>query len=129
MACNPHVKALSLAAFIGCGGLLMIILACALDDNWWPFMVMLPFIFLPVPFIFCVPSSSMSDGVSGWLLLGEFLTGFLAATILAIPLVEIHVKAIDTKAVLLTEFGVVLTFSSVLGYLIWHKKHGSADSL
>mmetsp|Transcript_4218 Transcript_4218/g.9753 ORF Transcript_4218/g.9753 Transcript_4218/m.9753 type:complete len:132 (+) Transcript_4218:259-654(+) len=75
------------------------ILNCAFGKNWWPMMMMLPFVLLLVPLIFTQTYGKLAqqgqEGAKIWYMYGTCLLGACLAGVVAMPIMFLHLEAID----------------------------------
>ncbi|PPR08103.1 hypothetical protein CVT24_010564 [Panaeolus cyanescens] len=93
--------AVILLSFVLALGFLLIILSCALWQNWLPLLVALTFVLAPLPN--ALFSHCGSDELSGYentaaIDLGRFITAMFVVTGFALPIVLAHSSVIDPKA-------------------------------
>ncbi|XP_071724490.1 vacuolar protein sorting-associated protein 55 homolog [Rutidosis leptorrhynchoides] len=94
--CFHTGKLASLALFVS-GGIVLLILACALYDNWWPMLSVIMYVLLPMPLLFFAGSdgsSLFSESDNRWVSAAKFLTGVSAIGSIAIPAILKHANVI-----------------------------------
>mmetsp|Transcript_2216 Transcript_2216/g.3342 ORF Transcript_2216/g.3342 Transcript_2216/m.3342 type:complete len:130 (+) Transcript_2216:75-464(+) len=125
MAVQDSRVILVLAAMVSCG-LLFQLLSCVLFDNWWPMLVGIFYVLVPMPYLFfgSTDGNGFSDSAiqSGWTDAGKFLTGFSAVGSIAIPAVLAHSHKITIGAMLLELLSVFLLGGSVVTYDYFNTK-------
>jgi len=101
-------------------GFLLIILSCALWDNWLPLLVALTFVLAPLPntlFSQCGGDEfSASYEGSGPVDLGRFITSTIVVTGFAFPLVLTHSEVITSGACAMSAVGGALVYGTILAY-------------
>ncbi|KAF8163322.1 vacuolar protein sorting 55, partial [Crassisporium funariophilum] len=109
-----------LLSFVLAVGFLLIILSCALWQNWLPLLVALTFVLAPLPnalFSHCGADelSSNYEG-SAPVDLGRFITSMFVVTGFALPVVLAHSNIIDSKACAMSIAGGGLVYGTILAY-------------
>ncbi|KAJ3732190.1 vacuolar protein sorting 55 protein [Lentinula guzmanii] len=111
--------AVILLSFVLAVGFLLIILSCALWQNWLPLLVAITFVIAPLPnalFSHCgADDFSGSFEPTGPVDLGRFLTSLIVVTGFAFPIVLAHSGVINTSACVMSIVGggyVIDTFHS-----------------
>jgi len=106
-------------------GFLLNILACALWSNWWPLITVVAYFLAPFPNIFFARCGD-SDPTSpqrNWVDTGYFITGFLVVSGFGVPGVLTHADIINDKAFILSLFGGLIVYGSILLYIhFFHSK-------
>lgn len=114
-------------AFFLAVGLLLVILSCALYNNWWPLFVVLTYLLAPLPnmlarrcssdsYSYASYSSNDDDARKGVLETGYFITSVLIISGIGLPVVLAHAEVITVSAMLLAFFGGILIYTTILGY-------------
>ncbi|KAG1853752.1 vacuolar protein sorting 55 superfamily protein [Suillus subalutaceus] len=108
------LKTVILLSFVLAVGFLLIILSCALWANWLPLLVALTFVLAPLPnalFAHCGGDEfSSSDGATGAVDLGRFLTSIVVVTGFALPVV------VKPGACVMSIIGGGLVYGTILAY-------------
>ncbi|KXS17823.1 vacuolar protein sorting 55 [Gonapodya prolifera JEL478] len=109
-----------LAFFLACG-ILLVILSCALYGNWWPLFVVLTYVLAPLPNMICRRCAGADDmfgdgETRGLLETGYFITAIFVVSGFGLPLVLAHAQVITVPAMLLSFFGGLLVYATILGY-------------
>ncbi|CEP00262.1 Vacuolar protein sorting 55 [Plasmodiophora brassicae] len=94
-------------------------LSAILDGTWWNFLVLIPLFLMAIPMLFCFADSQNYSENDGWLNAGQFLSGFLAVSIFAIPLMNFHLGAIVTRQLAFGLAGNVCAIGAIVGYYGW----------
>ncbi|KAG8467719.1 hypothetical protein KFE25_006771 [Diacronema lutheri] len=97
-------------SFLAVCSIFLHIFACAIYDNWWPMLVLLGYMCVPVPiFMFAILKGGSTDR-SGlhWT---EFATSFFFTNVLGIPFLLHHGEMIETGSLVLSLLG---TFFAVV---------------
>jgi hypothetical protein len=114
------LKTVILLSFVLAVGFLLIILSCALWANWLPLLVALTFVLAPLPnalFAHCGGDEfSSSDGASGAVDLGRFLTSIVVVTGFALPVVLTHSEVVRPGACAMSIIGGGLVYGTILAY-------------
>ncbi|KAG2750022.1 vacuolar protein sorting 55 protein [Suillus brevipes Sb2] len=114
------LKTVILLSFVLAVGFLLIILSCALWANWLPLLVALTFVLAPLPnalFAHCGGDEfSSSDGASGAVDLGRFLTSIVVVTGFALPVVLTHSEVVKPGACAMSIIGGGLVYGTILAY-------------
>ncbi|KAG1891030.1 vacuolar protein sorting 55 superfamily protein, partial [Suillus subluteus] len=109
-----------LLSFVLAVGFLLIILSCALWANWLPLLVALTFVLAPLPnalFAHCGGDEfSSSDGATGAVDLGRFLTSIVVVTGFALPVVLTHSEVVKPGACVMSIIGGGLVYGTILAY-------------
>ncbi|KAG2427862.1 hypothetical protein HXX76_012182 [Chlamydomonas incerta] len=108
-------------------GLLLQLLGCVLFDNWWPMLVGIMYVLVPMPYLFfgstggeyAIYGSSIQ---SGWVDAGKFLTGFSAVGSIAIPAILAHAKVITIGALIMELAAALVLGATVLTYDYFNSK-------
>ncbi|KAG1827269.1 vacuolar protein sorting 55 protein [Suillus subaureus] len=112
--------AVILLSFVLAVGFLLIILSCALWANWLPLLVALTFVLAPLPnalFAHCGGDEfSSSDGATGAVDLGRFLTSIVVVTGFALPVVLTHSEVVKPGACVMSIIGGGLVYGTILAY-------------
>jgi len=115
------LRTVILLSFVLAVGFLMIILSCALWQNWLPLLVALTFVLAPLPnalFSHCGSdefAASYGEG-SGPLDLGRFITSIVVVSGFALPIILAHSEVIDPKACVMSIIGGGLVYGTILAY-------------
>jgi len=114
------LRTVILLSFVLAVGFLLIILSCALWQNWLPLLVALTFVLAPLPnalFVHC-GSDELSSNYEGSapVDLGRFITSMFVITGFALPIVLAHSNVIDTKACVMSITGGGLVYATILAY-------------
>jgi hypothetical protein len=114
------LRTVILLSFVLAVGFLLIILSCALWQNWLPLLVALTFVLAPLPnalFVHC-GSDELSSNYEGSapVDLGRFITSMFVVTGFALPIVLAHSNVIDTKACVMSITGGGLVYATILAY-------------
>ncbi|KAI8898172.1 vacuolar protein sorting 55 [Globomyces pollinis-pini] len=109
-------------AFFLATGVLLVILSCALDNNWLPLLVVLTYLIAPLPNIVCKRIAGMDDYFhdephKGVLETGYFLTSFFIVSGFGLPLVLHHANILTQHATILSLIGGLLIYTTILGYI------------
>ncbi|GIL92881.1 hypothetical protein Vretimale_14799 [Volvox reticuliferus] len=127
MAIQDSRVILVLAIMFTTGALLQL-LGCVLFNNWWPMLVGIMYVLVPMPYLFF--GSSNGDGYalygstiqSGWVDAGKFLTGFSAVGSIAIPAILAHAKIITMGALIMELAAAMVLGATVLTYDYFNSK-------
>ncbi|KAF8910952.1 vacuolar protein sorting 55 [Gymnopilus junonius] len=114
------LKTVILLSFVLAVGFLLIILSCALWQNWLPLLVALTFVLAPVPnalFSHCGSDDiSSSYESSAPVDLGRFITATFVVTGFALPIVLAHSNIIDSRACAMSIAGGGLVYTTIMAY-------------
>lgn len=115
---SPLTKIISLSGFLALG-FLLVILSCALFHNYYPLFDILIFLLAPLPnSLFSKANLDstdfMSDSPSNAQDLGNFLTGMLVTSGLALPLVFYHCQLIGLLSCVMCTIGGLIIYSSIV---------------
>lgn len=105
-------------------GILLVILSCAIYDNWWPLFVVLLYLLAPFPNLiqshtksdFSSTSFDMNDSPKSGSELSFFVTSLLITSGFGLPFVLAHTNVITWTAMELSFVGGVLIYGTILGY-------------
>jgi len=122
----PPVKMLMFLALSFSIGLLCDILACVIWQKWFLFIVVISYIFAPLPNLIFGRCGRDPLDASGrnFKSMGFFLTGFLLVTGFAIPSLIVHADS-DPKygALVLSLAGGLIIYGSLIAYIhFFHRK-------
>ncbi|KAI3629435.1 hypothetical protein MIR68_011232 [Amoeboaphelidium protococcarum] len=113
-------------AFALATGLLLLILACALENNWWPFFSLIAYVAAPIPNLIasrgcccCNGDDLMLDSGSsgGKADFGHFATSFFVVSGIALPIVLAHAFIISNQAMGLSIAGGVCIYAATVTYI------------
>ncbi|KAJ8078799.1 Vacuolar protein sorting-associated protein 55 [Marasmius tenuissimus] len=114
------LKTVILLSFVLAVGFLLIILSCALWQNWLPLLVALTFVIAPLPnalFSHCgADDFSGAYESAGPVDIGRFLTSVIVVTGFAFPVVLAHAGVIHTTACVMSIVGGGLVYGTILAY-------------
>ncbi|ODQ59917.1 hypothetical protein WICANDRAFT_30225 [Wickerhamomyces anomalus NRRL Y-366-8] len=116
MQVAPLTKIIFLAGFLA-AGFLLIILSCALWNNWYPLYVVGIFLAAPIPnaiFSRTEFDDFMSDSSSATNDFAKFLTGTLVLSGLALPIVLYHVRLVVLPATVMSMTGGLIVYTSII---------------
>jgi hypothetical protein len=108
-------------AFMLATAILLVILSCALDNNWLPLLVVLTYVLAPIPNRIAKAMSQRDYGEihGGNLEIGYFFTSIFITTGFGIPLVLNHAEVITNHAMIMSIIGGLLIYSTILGYMFF----------
>ncbi|GLC39344.1 hypothetical protein PLESTF_000502900 [Pleodorina starrii] len=121
MAITDTRVILVLAIMFSTGALLQL-LGCVLFNNWWPMLVGIMYVLVPMPYLFFGSSGGEGYAIygstiqSGWVDAGKFLTGFSAVGSIAIPAILAHAKVITIGALIMELAAAFVLGATVLTY-------------
>jgi len=125
------LRTVILLSFVLAVGFLLIILSCALWNNWLPLLVALTFVLAPIPnaiFPHCCGAdeyaTSFEDG-AGSVDIGRFITAIIVVTGFAFPIVLAHSEIINTKACVMSIVGGGLVYGTIMAYAAAFKQDDS----
>lgn len=113
-------------SFLAVCSIFLHIFSCAIYDNWWPALVLLAYVSLPVPLLMFAILKAGSTDRSGlhW---AEFGTAFFFSNVVGIPFLLKHVGLIeDVGALVLSLLGTTFALLAVVMYIYFS---GSAQDL
>ncbi|CAH2350275.1 vacuolar protein sorting-associated protein 55 [[Candida] railenensis] len=125
---NPLNKIIFLSAFLA-SGFLLILLSCALFNNWKPLWVIGIFLVAPLPNIiaqsvenhrddFLTFSNDHGNAPSALKEFCQHATGFLIVSGIALPLTFYHSHLIELGATLMSIIGGLIVYSAIIVF-IW----------
>jgi Vacuolar protein sorting 55 len=103
-------------AFILASGILAIILSCALDNNWLPLLVVLTYVFAPIPNAICKRIVQDED-IKGVLEAGYFITSIFIVSGFGLPIVLNRANIITDHATVLSLSGGILIYATIVAYM------------
>jgi len=102
-------------------GVTLVLVSCLVWMEWWPSLVVVAFLLAPLPNLFfsqCGQDEfSLSEKSRIWQDVGHFLTGFILAGGLGIPIVLTHVGEINTTQFFLSLGGGAIIYAAVISYI------------
>ncbi|TFK29958.1 vacuolar protein sorting 55 superfamily protein [Coprinopsis marcescibilis] len=124
------LRTVILLSFVLAVGFLLIILSCALWQNWLPLLVALTFVIAPLPnaiFAHCGSDefSSSYETSSGAVDFGRFITALIVVTGFALPIILTHSEIIDPRACAMSIAGGGLVYGTILAYSAAFKQEDS----
>ncbi|PKI84939.1 Vps55p [Malassezia vespertilionis] len=102
-------------SFVLALGFLLVILSCALWGNWMPIWSTVAFVLAPMPNVVfggLAGADSFSDFNNAYIDFGNFVTGMLIMTGIALPLLLSHNDVISSAAALLSLAGGALVYGT-----------------
>ncbi|CUM65467.1 uncharacterized protein PRCAT00003107001 [Priceomyces carsonii] len=134
---NPLNKIIFLSAFLA-SGFLLILLSCALYNNYKPLWVILIFLIAPLPNIFSQSIESSRDNFltfnnnnenapSSLEEFCQFLTGFLLISGISLPLTFYHTNLIELGSMLMSIIGGIIVYSDIIVF-IWFFSEDEEDN-
>ncbi|KAK9477022.1 vacuolar protein sorting 55 [Lipomyces japonicus] len=122
---NPLSKIIILASVLA-AGFLLIILSCALYNNWLPLLVVGVFLIAPLPNALCERYQNddfMSEGNGNAVVdFGRYITGFLVVTGLALPFALAHARVIGIPAMVMSIFGGILVYGTIITFTLFFRE-------
>jgi hypothetical protein len=108
-----NLAQLIILSFLAVCSIFMHIFACAIYENWWPMLVLLAYMCVPVPMLmFAIIKAGSTD--RGGLHWAEFATSFFFTNVLGIPFLLHHVEMIEVGSLVLSLFGTAFAVASVV---------------
>ncbi|TPX39017.1 hypothetical protein SeMB42_g06514 [Synchytrium endobioticum] len=124
------INSIMLLAFLLATGILLVILSCALFANWLPLIVIATWLLAPLPNVVAkkvAGSDSILGETRGVLESGYFATSLLVISGFSLPIVLNHAEKIIFPAMMLSVFGGILIYSTILGYIAFFIDIGDDD--
>ncbi|KAG5362476.1 Vacuolar protein sorting-associated protein 55 [Yarrowia sp. C11] len=116
---SPLSKIITLSTVLATG-FLLIILSCALWNNWLPLIVVAVFCLAPAPNAICQSWAGqddfMSESSSTVIDFGRFSTGFMVVSGLSIPVMLAHNSIINTAAMWMSLSGGLLIYATIITF-------------
>ncbi|KAI7868363.1 vacuolar protein sorting 55 [Spinellus fusiger] len=115
------LKSIIALAFSLAIGFLLVILSCALENNWWPLFVVAIFVLAPVPNMLCTNSYNGfnlgfdDEGVDGTDI-AHFITGMFVVSGFCLPLVLFHGAVITMSSTIMSICGSMMVYSTIIAY-------------
>ncbi|KAF8312014.1 vacuolar protein sorting 55 protein [Clavulina sp. PMI_390] len=122
IVCSRGNPAVILLAFVLAIGFLLVILSCALFQNWLPLFVALTFVLAPAPNALansCARGQDFNseyDSTSPIVDFGRFMTSCTVVTGFALPIVLSHAQIIHPVASLMSLVGGGLIYVTITAY-------------
>ncbi|KAG4106653.1 vacuolar protein sorting 55 [Neocallimastix lanati (nom. inval.)] len=115
-------------AFFFSIGVLLIILSCAIESNWWSLFVVLTYAVAPIPNIIC-SNLSYNDGFddSSSNEVGFFFTSIFIVTGFGIPAVLTHIGVITHFSASLSIIGGLMVYGTIIGYRYFFSRGNDYD--
>ncbi|SCV03824.1 LANO_0G06480g1_1 [Lachancea nothofagi CBS 11611] len=115
---SPLTKIISLSGFLALG-FLLVILSCALFHNYYPLFDILLFLIAPIPNALFSKrnfesSDFMSESNSNVEDVGNFFTGLLVTSGLALPTVFYHCHLINQLSCIMSTIGGIVIYLSIV---------------
>lgn len=137
MGMNPLNKIIFLSAFLALG-FLLILLSCALYNNYHPLWVILIFLIAPLPNILQLSVDASRDDFlsfngggkppsSPFAEFCKVLTGFLLVSGAALPIVFYHSRIIEFGSLVMSICGGVIVYSDIIAF-IWFFSESEEES-
>lgn len=125
---NPLNKIIFLSAFLA-SGFLLILLSCALFNNWRPLWVILIFLVAPLPNItansivstkddFLTFSNDHNNNPTALQEFCKYLTGLLIVSGVSLPLTLYHCHLIEMGSMIMSIIGGLIVYSDIIIF-IW----------
>ncbi|VVT57184.1 uncharacterized protein SAPINGB_P005576 [Magnusiomyces paraingens] len=119
MNVSPLYKIIALSTVLA-AGFILIILSCALFNNWIPLSVVGLFLIAPIPNGICgqyqAHDDFMSESTNTIVDFGRFFTGFLVLSGVALPIVLAHNNIIGTPAMIMSLVGGSLIYLTIITF-------------
>jgi len=121
-------KIIGLATFFAIG-VLLIILSCALESNWWSLFVVLIYAVAPIPNIICSNLSYYEDfsDDSSSNEVGYFFTSIFVVSGFGIPVVLTHLGVITSTSATLSVVGGLMVYGTIIGYRFFFNRRNDYD--
>jgi len=117
------LKALVTLAFFGSVGMTLLVVGCAVYDNWWPFFVIIFYMLAPIPMLLSKRYNSAGMGPSNPCQeLAVFLTMGIVISAFGLPIVLARSPpdhpTIDFAAMWYVLGGNIIVFLTIVGFFI-----------
>ncbi|CAK9780133.1 vacuolar protein sorting 55 [Cutaneotrichosporon oleaginosum] len=126
------LKTVIFLSFVLAAGFLLVILSCALWNNWLPLLVAFTFVLAPLPNSICYRCARADDISpeynSAYVDFGRFLTGVLVATGFGLPIILEHSDVIQPGACWMSIAGGLLVYGTILVYSGWFGQDNDDDA-
>ncbi|ORY85464.1 vacuolar protein sorting protein 55 [Protomyces lactucae-debilis] len=123
---TPMLRLIIVLSFVLACGFLLVILSCALWDNWYPLFVVATYLCAPLPNAIAAKVAESDafgggggygdEGSSAAVDFGKFLTGILLVTGMALPVMLYHTGEINQAAMIMSICGGGLIYGSIIAY-------------
>lgn len=134
---NPLNKIIFLSAFLA-SGFLLILLSCALYNNWKPLWVILIFLIAPLPNIiassientrddFLTFSNDHGNNPTSLEEFSKFITGLLIISGISLPLTLYHTNLIEIGSMIMSIIGGLIVYSDIIVF-IWFFSEEEEDN-
>jgi len=121
-------KIIALATFFAIG-VLLIILSCALESNWWSLFVVLIYAIAPIPNIISSNLIYLDDFTDDRSSneVGYFFTSIFVVSGFGIPVVLTHIGVITTTSAALSVIGGLMVYGTIIGYRFFFNRRNDYD--
>jgi len=114
------LKTIIALSFVLAVGFLLVILSCALWNQYLPLLVVFTYVLAPLPNWICRrcanPDDFVESGGNAILDFGKFCTGFLVLMGIALPAVLAHSDLISYPAMVMSIIGGVLIYGTIISF-------------
>ncbi|CEJ89847.1 Putative Vacuolar protein sorting 55 [[Torrubiella] hemipterigena] len=114
------LKTIIALSFVLAVGFLLVILSCALFQDYHPLLVVATYIIAPIPNWICSRCANPDDFVessgAAVLDLGRFFTGFFVLMGMALPVVLAHSEIIRVEAMIMSIVGGLLIYGTIISF-------------
>jgi len=122
----PGLKTIIALSFVLAVGFLLVILSCALWQDYYPLLVVATYVLAPVPNWICSRCANPDDFVessgAAILDLGRFFTGFLVVMGIALPIVLAHSDLIRVEAMVMSVVGGLLIYGTIVSFSMFFQE-------
>jgi len=121
-------KIIGLATFFAIG-VLLIILSCAFENNWWSLFIVIFYAIAPLPNILCSNLNfyeDFSDDRSSNEV-GYFFTSIFIVSGFGVPAVLNHIGVISASSATLSILGGLMVYGTIIGYRFCFNRRNDYD--
>lgn len=130
---NPLNKIIFLSAFLAFG-FLLILLSCALYNNWHPLWVIAIFLVAPLPNIilssvennrddFLTFSNDHGNNPTPLEEISKFITGFLIVSGISLPITMYHTNLIGLGSMVMSILGGIIVYGDIIVFMWFFSDH------
>ncbi|SGZ47758.1 CIC11C00000002973 [Sungouiella intermedia] len=130
---NPLNKIIFLSAFLAFG-FLLILLSCALYNNWLPLWVIVIFVVAPLPNIilssvesnrddFLTFSNDHGNTPTSLEEIAKFITGLLIVSGISLPITMYHTNLIEMGSMVMSIIGGLIVYGDIIVFIWFFSEH------
>ncbi|MCJ1331185.1 Vacuolar protein sorting-associated protein 55 [Thelotrema lepadinum] len=120
------LKTIIVLSFVLAIGFLLVILSCALDNNYLPLLVVATYVVAPLPNFICGrcanPDDFMESAGNAIVDFGRWLTGFFVVMGIALPVLFQHSDLITIQATAMSIIGGLLIYGTIIAFTMFFQE-------